>query len=205
MTEEPKLEVKRDIESPPGGWRYTVPQTGVTIIGEFFRDLYQKVRAHMAANSLPMDDWFKDEVMDGACRETNPGTRWCLRKDPKPVAGMLPHLNLIMAETFIRSVIGAIKARKLVSHEEAKRRYDICMNCPLATSIGGCLGCRGTLKLVQNIMLKNRLPDDPAKRWCGACGCHLSVKPWLPNEVLDQAEKVRPQYHPSCWRREENR
>lgn len=198
-----KYEVRRDIQSPQGGWRYTVPETGVTVRGEFFKDLYQNVRNHYVANGLEAPD--KEDVQDGACRETNPGGSWCGKKPPKPVAGALPHLTLAMAERFIRTVMHVVRSRKFVSKEEAIRRYEICKKCDLSTSIGGCLGCHGTLKLIEKVMVNNPLEDIESKRFCGACGCSTRLKTWIRNEDLDRAEKVRPAYHYSCWRLEANR
>lgn len=200
---EPQLTVRRDIQSPPGGWRYTPPQTGVTIRGEFFSDLYQKVRSHLIANGF--DDVDQEEIEDGACRETNPGGSWCGRRDPKPTAGAMPHLTLALAERFIMTIWETLKARKIVSRDEAHRRHDICMACPLATSIGGCTGCHGILKRVAKAMTNDPLPDDETKRYCAACGCQTQLKPWIPNSILDKTEKVRPLYHEACWRWEKNR
>ena len=192
--------VRRDINGPPGGWKYTVPETGVTLTGQFFKTLYPQVRAHMEANSLPLPSNLEAIVMDGACRETNPGGSWCCKAPEKPHAGALPHLTLAKAETFVRSIMGALKNREFVSREEAERRHAICMDCPLATSIGGCLGCHGILRMVEKLMKSNPLPDDPEKRFCSACGCYIRIKAFLPNQILDDAEKVKPAYHEKCWR-----
>lgn len=210
--EEVKYEVRRDIQSPQGGWKYTVPETGVTVRGEFFKDLYQKVRNHYVANGLEAPD--KEDVQDGACRETNPGGSWCGKKPPKPVAGALPHLTLAHVRRFLETMMHVIRARKFVSREEALRRIDICRGnpekgiepCKAASSIGGCLGCAGIEKLIKKLTEKNPIPDDdPDKRFCLCCGCHLSSKVLIPNDLLDKAEKVRPKYEPNCWRLEANR
>jgi len=195
-----EMMVRRDFESPPGRWRCTVPETGVTIHGQFFKELYQKICAHMVANDLPIPP--RSTLEDRACRETNPGSSWCGKRPPKPAAGTLPHLTLALAAQFVSTVYEALKAKRLVPLAEAQRRYAVCMTCPLATSISGCMGCHGILKNIDRAFPKNPIPDDPEKRFCGACGCVLKLKVWLPQDVLDRAEKVRPKYWEHCWRNE---
>lgn len=199
MNEDTQYMVVRDFEAPKGGpWRYTVPETGFTVTGEYFKSLYANVRRHCEANNLPVP--YQEDIEDGACRETNPGPSKCRKRPPKPVAGTLPHLSLAMAERFVLSVWGAIKDRKIVSKTEAERRFAVCMGCPLATDIGGCTGCYGILKTVEKLWAKNPLPDVGEKRFCGACGCATRLKPWLFNSTLDRAEKERPLYWEGCWR-----
>lgn len=199
MNIETRFKVARDFERPKDGWRYTVPETGVTLEGDYFKTLYEKVRKHCVVNGLPAPPI--EDIEDAACRETNPGGKHCIPRPSKPVAGMLPHLTLSMAERFVRSVWAALKNKEMVPREEAERRYRICTEeCSLATDIGGCVGCHGVLKMVEKAMTNNPLPDIPKKRWCGACGCSTRLKAFLTNEALDRAESVRPQYWEKCWR-----
>jgi hypothetical protein len=136
MNENELLVVLRDIDKPPGGWRYTVPETGVTITADWYHTLIRRVTAHYDANGLPRDEDFDAIVEDGACRET-PGAR-CGRKPPKPVAGM-PVALLQTAERFLHTVWQSLKDRKFVPREEAERRIAICTGCPLRTTRPGGL------------------------------------------------------------------
>ena len=42
------------------------------------------------------------------------------------------------------------------------------------------------------------------KDFCGACGCAIRWKAWIPNETLNKAEVEKPDYHETCWRRDES-
>jgi hypothetical protein len=201
--------VQRDIDSPPGGWRYTVPETGVTIKAPFFNTLKPRVIAHLKANHVVVDDERLLLLEDGACRETRPPGSWCAKRPAKPVeGGMLP--LLIHVERFLKTVWGAIRARQFVSREEANRRIAICLQCPKrAATPGGCQGCYTLLKKAATLMEKNDAikiePDEDGyvRDTCSACWCVLPLKVWLPQATLDKAEgEKRPDYAPGCWRNE---
>lgn len=198
---EPLLTVRRDIEKPPGGWKYTVPETGVVILGDFFSEMWPKIVRHYEANSLPVPD--RELVEDRACRES-PGGR-CGPRRPKPVAGMLPHLTLGLVERFLLTVWGALKARRVVSREEALRRAEICRSCELLTGgIGGCRGCYTLLKAAEKLVSDNPVKMDEDKDVCGACGCYTPLLTWLPQDVLNEAVgDTMPRYKEGhCWRLE---
>ncbi len=197
---EPLLSVRRDIEKPPGGWKYTVPETGVVILGDFFSEMWPKIVRHYEANSLPAPD--RELVEDRACRES-PGGR-CGPRRPKPVAGMLPHLTLGLVERFIKTVWQSLKDRDFVSREEAERRAAVCAGCPLATGgIGGCESCFDLIRKTREFVQASPIQFDEGKDVCGACGCYLPAKVLLANKTLDRAEgQEKPRYWEKCWRLE---
>ena len=202
MTPEPLLAVLRDIEKPPGGWTYTVPETGVVITGDFFSsDLWPKIVRHHEANGLGEPD--RGLVEDRACRES-PGGR-CGTRQPKPVAGMLPHLTLGLVERFLLTVWQTLKDRDFVSREEAERRAAICRSCPLVTGgIGGCEGCFDLIRKARDFVQSSPIKFEENKDACGACGCFLPAKVLLSNKTLDRAEgEQKPRYWEKCWRLEE--
>ncbi len=197
---EPLLTVRRDIEKPPGGWKYTVPETGVVILGDFFSEMWPKIVRHYEANSLPVPD--RELVEDRACRES-PGGR-CGPRRPKPVAGILPHLTLGLVERFIKTVWQSLKDRDFVSREEAERRAAVCAGCPLATGgIGGCKSCFDLIRKTREFVQASPIQFEKDKDVCGACGCYLPAKVLLANRTLDRAEgQEKPRYWDKCWRLE---
>ena len=196
-----RLIVLRDLERPPEAWRYTVPETGVTITADFYHLLYPLVVAHCRANSVPMGDDFDQIVEDGACRETQ-GAK-CGKAKPKPVAGM-PPLTLDLVERFIRSIWGAIRERQFVTQTEAERRAAICASCPLAApnDVGRCKSCFSLLGKATKLAVKSQLPIPQDKELCIACGCMTQLKCRISNAALDKAEgSQRPRYAEGhCWR-----
>lgn len=198
------LTVQRDIESPPGGWKYTVPETGVTVTGQFYKVLRDRVVKHLKANNLPVDEAL---IEDGACRETRPPGSWCARALPKPVAGR-PLALLIYVEQFLKCTWQAILARRFVGRDEAVRRFDICMGCPMrAATPGGCAGCYDLLRKANTVMeSKGALTvaadaDGVTRDACSACWCLIPLKVWLRNDTLDKCEgEKKPPYWEGCWR-----
>ena len=204
MNPDDLLTVVRDVNSPPGGWKYTVPETGVTITAQFWVLLKPLVVKHLRANGVEVDDERELLIEHGACVETKPPGSWCAKRPPKPVDGKLPFLTLAVAERFIKTVWQVVKERKFVPREEAERRLAICMSCPLAMSIGGCESCTTLYKkMVEMLANKNPLTVEPGKEFCGACGCLILAKTAIPNITLDRAEgATKPRYALGCWRLE---
>lgn len=201
--------VIRDIEKPPGGWKYTVPETGISVTGDFFSVLYKRVVDHRRANRLPVPDDYREFLEDAACRETQPPGSRCGERKPKPVGEKpIQHLMLNRVERFLKTVWQAILERKFVSKEEAERRVAVCLGCPMRTTMpGGCTGCYTLVKKADAILRKNgaiRIEADEdgfVRDVCGACGCIIPLKAALDNGTLDRAEgDQRPPYWEGCWR-----
>lgn len=199
------LTVLRDVNSPPGGWKYTPPQTGVTITTQFYNGLLPQVLQHLRANGVEITDELLLEIEDGACRETKPPGSWCSKRQPKPVEGQLPHLTLGHLDRFLKSIWGALVSRDFVPREEAERRAAVCASCPLVTGgLGGCSGCYTLLRATEKLVQKNPIRMGEDKDVCGACGCHIPLLVWCKNSTLDKAvgEKM-PRYREGhCWRLE---
>ena len=196
-----RLTVTRDMDAAPGGWTYTVPETGVTLKAPYAHTLRKRVFDHMTANSIPLPPDFMEWINDAICRESGHGSPYCGELKPSQRQQPLPPLSWALAVRFVSTILHAIKDRKFVSREEAERRIAVCMDCPLATSIGGCKGCSTIFRQSERVM-KNYLIDTPReKEFCGACGCKLSYKVWIDNATLDKAEGGnKPDYAEGCWR-----
>ena len=203
------LTVVRDVNSPPGGWKYTVPETGITITAPFWAVLKPRIIQHLTANRISVDDERMLQIENDACAETQPPGSWCQKRPPKPVAGMpIPLLGAV--ETFLKCIWAAIVRREFVSREEAQRRLDICMECPLrGASPGGCTGCYTLLKKANSLLEDKGAfvieadADGFVRDTCQACLCVLPLKVWLGDKTLNRCEGgKRPPYARGCWRLE---
>jgi len=199
------LHVVRDVNSPPGGWKYTVPETGITITAPFWAVIRPRIIQHLAANGVTVDDERMLQIEHDACVETKPPGSWCQQRPPKPVDGALPHLTLAHLERFIKSIWHALVARDFVPREEAERRAEVCKNCPLVTGgLGGCSTCYSLLRATEKLVQANPIQMETDKDVCGACGCHIPLLVWCKNSTLDKAAGERmPRYAEGiCWRLE---
>ena len=202
------LTVTRDIEAAPGvGWRYTVPETGVSLTGKWAKQLRQEVVRHMEANGVPVPEDFETVFNDAACRESGLGSPYCGKLKPKPPADQ-PFCTPGAIGRFVRTVRYAVTDRKVVGREEAERRIAICMSCPKAGKVGGCGACAGFGKLyrwAQKILKFNNFGVPEEKQHCLACCCVVELKALLYNSTLDKAEgDKRPPYWSECWRNQED-
>jgi len=200
---EDRLSILRDIESPPHGWRYTVAETGVEVRAPYAESLKNQIQAHMVANSIPIpwdyDEWIEDEI----CRANKHGSPWCGRRRVQPAVEISQHINLATARRFVMTIIHALRDRQFVPRAEAFRRAEICRACPMAGGISGCKGCGSILKSAERLLLNSPIKFPEDKSFCLACGCYLKAKILLPNETLNKAEPVKPEYHKNCWRHDE--
>ena len=214
-----RLTVRRDHEAPPGGWRYTVPETGVTVTGNFASECMGQALAHMRANGIGVPDDFDEIFEDAACRESGHGMPFCGPPRPKPVAQGMPFLTWHKLGRFIKAMQEIILKRQIVCRAEAERRVAICCGtkngdgsftdpCPLSIYIGGCGSCSGVAGLAKwaaGEEHRAKLDVDPERPHCGACGCIVSLKCIGTNAALDRIYHVMPKYSDRCWRLEGNR
>ncbi len=199
-----RLAVLRDMESPPGGWRYTVSATDLTLKAPYAKTLRGKVLAHMEANSIPVPADFEEWVEDAMCRESGHGHPFCGNPPPVPAAGRAKVLSLGVAKRFVQTLWHVAKDREFVPLEEARRRAVVCMGCPLSGEIGGCRGCGSILRKAEKVLSDYDLDIPEGKEFCMACGCYLKLKCFIDNATLDKAELVRPDYWGECWRTEKS-
>lgn len=192
--------ILRDMEQPPGGWTVLVPQTGVRINSATISGLRYLVQEHLLANGFPVEPDFKEWVDNEVCTQNSMGHPFCGDTPPKPVSERMPLLTYATASRFLRTMLQVARNREFVPREEAERRAAVCAGCPLASSIGGCQSCWSALRDVTRALQGNPLPVTDDKAFCGACGCYIPLKAWIPNPVLDRAETERPLYWEGCWR-----
>lgn len=205
MNNEDLLHVQRDIDGLPGGWKYTVPETGITLTAPFSKLLMDRVVRHLKANGHEVDDTKLLLIEHGICEETKPPGSRCAKRPPKQIEGSLPNLTLGHLERFLKSIWHALIRRDFVSREEVERRVAICKSCPLLTGgIGGCSGCYSLLRKSKNLIQKNPVQMDEGADVCGACGCYVPILTLLSNATLDRAagEKMPRYKEGHCWRLE---
>ncbi len=185
---------------PHGGWRYIQPETGFTIVGQHQYELFKKITQHRIANNLPVGD-VQADFEDFACAAQPIGSTWCSPVLEDDDINLKRHFTVDDMMKFVNSVLSMLTGKKLVEHEVAEKRAEICASCPLNTRITGCWSCIGLAEKIYNIIGTKSTSRDSALSQCGVCGCSLKAKVWLP---LDVAKKsVEGLKFPSfCWLRE---
>ena len=199
--------------NPPGGYCFTVPETGYKISKEHTWDgLFAKVERHYYDNNIPLPDNWKEKVESQMC-ETLPAG-YCHYTDGTPFAGTTPKLN---AESIMQGV-GSLATMVLerlkgndvfVSQDEANARAEICSRCHFNQGLGVCMGC-GAMKAVTDLASTVRggrsTKLDGRLNNCSVCGCrndtivHIQRKVLLSNEKSETTE-ARPSW---CWVKNED-
>lgn len=197
-----EFQLDSDMEVPAGGWTFTVPQTGVTIgpapSAAVMRGF---VATHLRANevALPVDweQWFEDEL----CRQNKRGAPWCGPCTDKGT-GTGPSLSMGVVARGIKTLWNLWKRGfPLVPQEVADARSATCAACPQNERLNGCWGCYAALGHIAKMLGKRRAAGVEKLHQCRACGCQLELKVWVPDRVMDIAERgANVKYPPNCWR-----
>lgn len=147
--------LKFDNAVPHGGWRYTVPETGVTLRASSLDGLELAVLEHCVANRIPVKPHRKQTITNAVC-EQSPG--FCNHQDPTIRS---------MAKSFAHAMLDwARSGFKVVDKEQFEARLKLCDDCDYwrgwsaGFGYGRCrkCGCSG---------LKLFLPTQvcPAGKW----------------------------------------
>lgn len=191
--------------TPPGGWRYTQPETGYEMSSLMLHDLRLKVLMHRQSNRemhLDLEEGWWERVQAEMCLD-NPG--WdLLYCDPNagpelPSRGPVGIYDLL---TFFRAMRKWVRDHKMrrVEKEEQERRRTICLGCPHNIDVAGCTGCQGVVRWLAEFMDKTEAEAvDPDLKNCGVCGCVLKLKTMLPAEVIRETTNPRDSYPDPCW------
>lgn len=203
MTSSKRLLIVADGETPPGGWEYTQPETGMVIRAVTARGLKNNLEIHRRANGIPLEPgWWEDLQEEVLCTNER-FSRFCRHVKVKtPVPD--PTLHARDLRNFLRAMKEWFRAgRALVAHEEAVRRAEICHQCPLRADQPdkGCLGCSGVYARIKRLLPKDSkpLPDEDKLVACRVCKCSLPVKIRLPEDVLRASHDPKHIFPENCW------
>lgn len=187
---------------PRGGWSIHIPETDTTLNSVHPSELLSKVRVHLESNGLDWGRDWKDKVWDMVC-EQNSGVE-CEDSEGVKVRGWDGNdLN-----RFLKTMWTAWKdGVEPVSQEEQNRRISICLSCPKITN-GACAACTGIAHFISQFTIGRKLEKHPDvyNKICSECKCNIESKTMFPVSVLkevDQKMQSQPDYHSSCWMREE--
>lgn len=180
--------------SPPGGWQYTEPATGVKFRHNDPRALMKLVGEHRRGNDLPTHGDWVQQVYHLICVQ-NPTTKCHDVNNPERV--WLPEDIM----RFLEALSNA--GGETVSEAEQLRRIEICKGCP-KNGVVMCRYCGPLAEYLTKFLAGRNLPkvEDVYKRSCLACGCDITSKtsysiPTL--QAIDNALGTSPAYPEHCW------
>ncbi len=191
---------------PPGGFSYYQKDTRYLLKGDSLGELTDRVVRHRKyRNLLPTDaETVQLEIERQIC--TRLGSYHCRAEGTEdewvPIENHGPLVTLSAITGFSAAALEWIKTgHELVPIEEANRRRDICISCPLNSPVGGCK-CSAFYNLVSSIVPRERQLEDLYV--CHACACSLQAKANLPMNVVHESNEGRKLDFPAyCWQLED--
>lgn len=207
--------LKTTKETPPGSFRVTIPQSGLTITHYDWTAFTNAYRDHHIANGFPLTEDWREELQDRLCRENMPLWQDFCKRVGKRVGRKGLSFGAIMSGlNVMKSIVGRILKGEAawVPQEEAERRAAICVTCDLNSKriTFGCGSCSsGFLKLLKLVIGNKTTTQDNSLGSCGVCSCALKVAVHVPLDLqwdaLDEPtkEKFRDPSLSYCWKRME--
>lgn len=190
--------------TPPGQWRYLVPETGTWLRGYWaLTDLMSDLTKHYVVNKLqwPGDGPMKQRVLSQLCPQLPKG--YC--KDSEAPIGFWKRVRTTFSELVQgTSTLGEwLRSGRKVDPAEANERASICIKCPQNQEPEGCVGCNmpSVQNLVNSLRGGSRTPYDSQLRACNVCGCSLQVKVWVPSDIIlkhTPASQLK-EFPDGCW------
>lgn len=205
------LKINNSSLVPPGGWRYTDPDTGFQASAPTYSNIHRKVNLHRKGNSLPaLSDAEIDHILclrahEGVCNDDGKAIPVALpTKGPDTVT--LTGTDVLNGTKVIWSLVKS--GRRLVKPEIAESRARICSKCP--KNVGhepGCATCVQQLaNIVEKVVKGGQTSMDAQLKTCGVCHCVNKVQIWVPYKHL--AKGITPamadQWPDECWKNPKN-
>ena len=157
-------------EVPPGGWRWTHPETGYTMHGNSWTGLLDLARAYLANNNFPIPRdldqiilrWMDEEIQDKASAMGLPPVHFIQTEEPPTLAQKVRSFTYAMTHW-------AKSGAPVVTQDQYETRLGICQGCQYwrgsgAFGLGSCgkCGCTG-LKLYM------ATTSCPMQKWTAIC------------------------------------
>lgn len=184
------------IQNPPGGWKFKEERSGITfpLDGSPIASLpsvMDQIEAHRMGTGGDLNPGWEDRVIDEMCKQ-NPSHKCIQDEERKP-----RRVNWRDVKRFLVVLDAHIQdGMKHVPQEEAQRRENICMRCPMRSAESFCWGCKGMGKLAEKVLQGKHTENAATVGSCYVCGCMLKAKVWFPLEVLKRDGLEYPSY---CW------
>lgn len=200
-------------ETPPGYWRYLVPETGRRFPdpkldpGKHYyapSDLMNDLNHHYKANGLEVPADLFRRVQDQLCLLLPPDRCYYENASDRPVVARF-HVTFDKVVAGTKSLIGwQMKGRPKASVDTINERSAVCVRCPYNVLPAGCATCNSPLVALVNAFVgSSKGKHDASIHSCAVCGCALKALVQMPTEIiqehLSQEQKAAlPDY---CWQK----
>lgn len=203
------MRFKNRQHTPPSGFRFKHPTTGMEISARQYDQWHDKIQEHCEGNNLPPVDPLDAEHQNCGRLPKTAAQMFCVSDgDPNDVAYEALRLTAFDVARGTATIASfKLSGVPLVPQEEAERRAAICATCPCNTPFRmPCGGLCGELKtIVEEVVGSQKTSKDEQLFQCSVCRCFLGAKVFLPLDALKkwESESLHEKYPASwCWMRE---
>jgi hypothetical protein len=170
-------------ESPPDGWYYKQPESGMEFSHYDYKAWITQIRDHRLANNYPMSADWELELRSNLCKQHPEwGTQVCRRLGAREshrkisFTATLSFLNML--GKWIRD------GSPYVEQEEAENRATACASCPNNVPMSfGCGLCMHQVQQAINFLGgKRSTSKDNLLGSCSICSCNLKSAVHFPIE-----------------------
>jgi hypothetical protein len=191
--------------TPPGGWRYLVPETG-KVIGPFsgWRQLEDNLVAYYHSTAYPLPDNLFDLAQAYICGEQ---PEYC--GEPAKESGVAKfyreskhtfHTALQCLTTLVSHRAGSGERPSL---EQQEARAAVCVECPMNQDTQACSVCNiKTLNgLIKKLAGAKVTSYDKRLKFCAVCHCANAAKIATKLEAIwtHMPQSQREKLPPACW------
>jgi len=189
--------------TPPGGWRYTVPETSKEI-GPFsgWDQLRENLIEHYRSTGYAIPLNLFELVEAQICSKQSDYCAGASVSSRLYVAmGAIGH-TFHTALSCLRTLASNARGEK-PSQELAESRSKVCASCPENKEVVDCSRCNMTAlnSLIERSVGAKKTAHDGALKFCSVCHCNLRAKIWTRHEAIwkhtNDSDKER--FPESCW------
>lgn len=170
------------VQTPPGGWRYAVPEVGGKIVGPFsnWPQLLDnlKVRYRSAGYTIPPD--IHDRVQDYICQEQpeycgEPGQVGVFSGPTEKATFHTFHAAMQCLQTLVSHRAGSGERPDMALQEQ---RAQVCAACPENQDVAGCSMCniKSLGGLIKKLVGAKVTSVDKQLKFCAVCHCSTAAK-----------------------------
>ena len=195
-------------EIPPGGFQFTVPETGISFAEFNKNDLFRKVEQHYLGNDLQLPEDWKERIEHRICESLPTG--WCVDKAGEEARGSGCTVTTDMILKGVRSlaqlVFEAFKGNDIfVKQPEAEARAEICSKCTMNRDTSTCTTCAAMKEIIEKVALikcSRKTKADRNLKNCCKCGCRNEAIVHIKKDILLAGQDggdmlVYPEW---CWK-----
>jgi hypothetical protein len=183
---------------PPGGWRFTVPQTGTSFGAPTYASLYHEACVDLEQHGIPVPLDYIEEFADALCHQI-PSMECEVIMPATNETRSLTASDAIRFLRVLRTWAGV--QGELVPQAEADRRSEICAGCRYNVAITGCSVCQGIAGKIAEIIGNRGTRFDSQLNGCAVCACENKAQVHLPLEVLQKGVTPEMAFPIWCWKR----